>query len=1188
MGDGFTAEHNDGETEATGASGESVNAGWNVVTQQALGCDNVTILEVWGVMGATALAAVVLIWYLSHVLPWTSATPQSPLFPLLPWYWMPWRVQLSKDETATALNPERFEPPPDAPTVIECRGLKKYFGNFAALSGVDMTIHKDLVTVLLGHNGAGKTTLFSIITGLYTPSGGKVTVAGYDVHTDAARGMVGYCPQVDVFFDDLSVQEHIVYYAGLRGVDNPIVKANKIMRTVRLKDKAESMPHQLSGGYKRKLSVAIALVSSPKLLILDEPTSGMDPEIRESFWKIINHLRGKVTILLSTHDMEEADAIGDRIIVMHSGRVICSGSPTFLKNACGAGYKLTFGKPATGFKLDQVLAILRSTAPLAVVERERDNDVTFALHTFNCDGFEKMFRTLESHAPMLGLTGISVAVATMNDAYVLYLRRTKMLFLTGWILPVAIALLPGAVLVRREADDVGPEMLRIPLTAQAHYGPHVSTFLRNVDPTKFSISYEALLEARSISIDHLTAPGKELLEALKKDYFKYGSHYAMGAVFNDTEMEAWYNPTSVLSIPIITNLAHTALLRTYSGKPRSSISTDVALYALPHEDVDYIVSHSSRPNKYYLLEESETRLRKLMGLVRQSWLYWGCVVTISVGLILSSFVVFPAAEVHNGARNLQLMTGVPACVYLKAHFFFDLVFYFVPMAAIYGTFIYLQQLSSQTISPATFLLYILVAIATGSAIPRLPMLLFPPFLLGASTIRAVNLEFEAEMCEEMIDQEKRYGFNTKFCEEINPFGSGIIYCCKMLSIEQSKRELLLVTTPFTVDSYGIMFDLSIMIVLAVPVFCVVFFNLNSAYEGEPKPRDLHTPELDDDVAEEKELVNRLCRKKKFRDHVMLVRNLHKFFGEFYAVRGVFVALPPGECFGLVGINGAGKSTTFQMLAALLEMSDGNAYMNSLVLSKQPREWQAFIGYCPQSDALLGKLNAYETLCLFGRLRGVPDDQMDSMVERLIKLVDLEDHASEPCEHYSGGQKRKLSIAVAMVGYPPVVFLDEPYAGVDVLSRNKMRETMTALKESTMTSIVLTSHNMAECEVSCDRIGIMVKGQMTCLGSLQHLKTKFGRGVTIQFVVPRRSKVDAHALNMAVVAALPGAKQLDEKHGLRFILEQRPAWSALFQQVSALQMTFNFQHIIVTDTNLEELFLGFARKARAEAKLAIND
>ncbi|KAH9367680.1 hypothetical protein HPB48_012796 [Haemaphysalis longicornis] len=120
----------------------------------------------------------------------------------------------------------------------------------------------------------------------------------------------------------------------------------------------------------------------------------MDPEMRKSFWKIINELRGKVTILLSTHDMEEADAVGDRIIVMHTGRVICSGSTTFLKNACGVGYKLTIGKAATGFELDQVLSILRSTVPLAVVERERDNDVKFALHTFNCDGFDEMFRTL--------------------------------------------------------------------------------------------------------------------------------------------------------------------------------------------------------------------------------------------------------------------------------------------------------------------------------------------------------------------------------------------------------------------------------------------------------------------------------------------------------------------------------------------------------------------------------------------------------------------------------------------------------------------------------------------------------------------------------------------------------------------------------------------------------------------------
>ncbi|KAH9367679.1 hypothetical protein HPB48_012795 [Haemaphysalis longicornis] len=278
------------------------------------------------------------------------------------------------------------------------------------------------------------------------------------------------------------------------------------------------------------------------------------------------------------------------------------------------------------------------------------------------------------------------------------------------------------------------------------------------------------------------------------------------------------------------------------------------------------------------------------------------------------------------------------------------------------------------------------------------------------------------------------------------------------------------------------------------------------------------------------------------------------------------------------------------------------------MTYQMSRWQAFIGYCPQSDALLGKLNAYETLRLFGLLRGVPDNQLYSMVERLIKLVDLEEHAGKPCEHYSGGQKRKLSIAVAMVGFPPVVFLDEPYAGVDVLSRNKMRETMTALKESTMTSIVLTSHNMAECEESCDRIGIMVKGQMTCLGSLQHLKTKFGKGITIQFVVPLGSNVNADDLNRAVVQALPGAKQLDDKHvtvyccadhgqGCKQFFWQHKAsdsfWSnarleLLFRHVSALQKTFAFEHIIVTDNEPRGALPRLRLKARAEAKLAIKD
>ncbi|KAL3244369.1 hypothetical protein MRX96_047217 [Rhipicephalus microplus] len=185
-----------------------LDAGWNVVDKFALGCDSVTILEVWAVMGLVILGAVVLIWYLSHVLPWTNASPDRLYFPLL------------------------------------------NFGSLTALDGVNLSVHKNLVTVLLGHNGAGKTTLMNILTGLVQPSGGTATVAGWDINTSVARREVGFCPQKDIFFDDLTVEEHLEYFAVLRGVDDPGKRVVTLLETLRLTDKASQYPSELSGGQK--------------------------------------------------------------------------------------------------------------------------------------------------------------------------------------------------------------------------------------------------------------------------------------------------------------------------------------------------------------------------------------------------------------------------------------------------------------------------------------------------------------------------------------------------------------------------------------------------------------------------------------------------------------------------------------------------------------------------------------------------------------------------------------------------------------------------------------------------------------------------------------------------------------------------------------------------------------------------
>ncbi|XP_049268802.1 phospholipid-transporting ATPase ABCA3 [Rhipicephalus sanguineus] len=1386
-----------------------LDAGWSVVDQFALGCDSVTIIEVWAVMGLVILAAAVLIWYLSHVLPWTNASPEKIYFPLLPSYWCPHPYNMCSVTKGEPLNADRFEALPTTPAVVECKNLVKNFGGLAALDGVNLSVHKHLVTVLLGHNGAGKTTLMSILTGLVQPSGGSATVAGWDINTEAARREVGFCPQKDIFFDDLTVEEHLEYFAVLRGVDDPSKRVETLLKTLRLTDKASQYPAELSGGQRRKLSVAVALVSSPQLLILDEPTSAMDPETRRYFWKLIGRFRGQRTVLISTHDMEEADALGDRIVIMHSGKVICSGSTNFLKIACGVGYKLNVGKARQGFHIDSLMQLVRQTAPLAAVEDERIGDVTIALHTFNCAGFENMFRQLEHGARRLGITGVGVTVSTMTDAYLkisndyaaeqkrlrkekekkgaskpqtptspkgdanvpaspsrptspadvptpgvppvrgvppvpaappalavppvvelppvvavqpavlavapipasgaaclgtvaklpvpaaaagiagkpivqsplkpggnqgaaakkpdpeppaaipgsppkvakktgpkftlspddfqkfhallskrwCYLGRTRFLFFTGWLLPIAIAYVATTTLTAQRVEDVGEQQPRnIVLTATAQFGDDVRAFLSEPKETNASSDYRLLMYNQGVAIDALEDPMEELLGALEDNYLEYATAYPFGAIINSSTLtEAWYNPTSMMSLPVLNNLMHTIQLRTTSGRRDQRISTELKLYALPNE-----VLRTTAARRRH-----EEALGQLQLAVQQAWIYWGCMATVSMGLIISSFVVFPAAENHSGARGLQLMTGVSGCTFMSAHFLFDLAFYLVPMAVIYGVFAFIQHLRFETIvalaaivlsfapsgimlpylvtehiesegtaysivvglfavgGPAVFLFYMTSLPALNSQVLRVPLLFLPPFLLGATTIQAVSLDYEANMCELLRLRPKLDDLIIGVCDDMRLLGSGIVHCCKMLAARQdAKEEPWSMIGPFSWSWYSIVGELLLMLLLGAVLFYIASRGVSGEFGYENKLQDLHTPALDDDVDAEKKLVNTVCREKRFAEYAMVARNLHKFFDKFYAVRGIYLALNPGECFGLVGVNGAGKTTTFQMLAALIEMTDGNAYTKTLVLSKAPRQWQARIGYCPQSDALLGKLNAFETLFMFGRLRGVPERPLSVMVSQLIAMVDLSEHASKPCEYYSGGNKRKLSIAVAVVGFPPIVLLDEPFAGVDVVSRNHIRQALVKLKNSTKTAFILTTHNMEECEVSCDRIGIMVKGQMTCLGPLQHLRQKFGGGLTLKFRLPDGSPVDTEQLDKAVLEAFPGAKRLDTQDRLQKVaeyrLKERPAWSTLFHKIAALRRAFTFEHVIAADANLEQLLVTFARKARAEAKLEPKD
>ena len=243
-----------------------------------------------------------------------------------------------------------MEPDPAVgePAAIRARNLVVTFGGVAAVNGLRFVARRGRVTSLLGHNGAGKTTTISVLTGLLRGDGGRgrAFVDGADVETEMerARASMGVCPQFDVLWPTLTVREHLRLFARFRGIPASLagVEADEKMAATGLTSKADRRAGTLSGGQRRALSLAIAFIGDPDVVLLDEPTSGMDPKSRRRAWAAIRRFRARTdaSVLLTTHFMDEADQLSDRVAIMSRGRLACVGSPLFLKTEFGVGYTL--------------------------------------------------------------------------------------------------------------------------------------------------------------------------------------------------------------------------------------------------------------------------------------------------------------------------------------------------------------------------------------------------------------------------------------------------------------------------------------------------------------------------------------------------------------------------------------------------------------------------------------------------------------------------------------------------------------------------------------------------------------------------------------------------------------------------------------------------------------------------------
>jgi len=226
------------------------------------------------------------------------------------------------------------------------------------------------------------------------------------------------------------------------------------------------------------------------------------------------------------------------------------------------------------------------------------------------------------------------------------------------------------------------------------------------------------------------------------------------------------------------------------------------------------------------------------------------------------------------------------------------------------------------------------------------------------------------------------------------------------------------------------------------------------------------------------------------EEFIVVKDLHKSFNDFKAVNGVSFSINKGEIFGLLGPNGAGKTTTIRMLSTVLQASSGEVTIGGHSIRNEAEAVRSIIGVCPQDLALYEDLSALENLVFFGRMAGLKGDDAKAQAKTNLELMGLEDRARGKVAKFSGGMKRRINLAIALMGAPQLLFLDEPTVGIDPQSRNNIYETIEGLRDKGMT-ILYTTHYMEEADRLCESVAIMDGGQIIKMDTPYKLKGEIG-------------------------------------------------------------------------------------------------
>ncbi|XP_042906076.1 phospholipid-transporting ATPase ABCA3 [Parasteatoda tepidariorum] len=1279
----------------------------------------------------------ILTWYIDAVYPGEYGVPERWYFFITRSYWFGNAssiFDLEQFYNSDVKQTEFFEnDPEELMPGIQILNLTKVYGKAApAVNNININMFRGHITALLGHNGAGKTTTISMLTGLITPTSGTAIVNGCDIREDmdSVHSNLGICPQHDILFNELTVEEHLYFFCKLKGYLSDLVNSEieRIISCLSLEPYRKTQVQYLSGGWKRKISVGIAFVGGSRIVILDEPTSGMDAFNRRALWEVLEAEKEDRTILLTTHFMEEADALGDRIAIMADGEIQCCGSPIFLKKKYGAGYHLTMVKePDCDTTL--ITKTILSRVPNAEETSNIGRELKYSLPTESSHLFCDLFTELDQRRSELKISSYGASITTMEEVFIKVGNKVSVASGTDIETPVpeskeSLSSNTDSGIHENAAyvDDSGMEVdlqslnecqiqsrnsgwklymqhLRallekrilhsyrnIALTISQLFLPPMFLILtmivlktlpkpRDAPPlplglypfrgTEIPYAADASNESQALSSiyasqfqlpDSPVYVNKSMTEYLlskgKEDIGKYNMHNMIGAKFEKSGQKAiitsLFNNKAYHTPAIALLEIENALLKYFTNE---SYTFSVTNFPMPRTIGEKLMQEQTQATESYQISQD---------------------IMFGMSFLIASFAVFIVKERASNSKHLQRVSGMSRSSYWLASFLWDFLNYMIPCCLVFLVFIAFKTkgFSSSVEIGRVFVLFfihgfavlpfvycctfafyspstayvrisifnILAGIAllltvTILEIPDLDVsyvakpldilfsILLPNYALG----RGVSNLYQNNLYNELCNNERAFIGCIIGAPEAMPCCKGK---CKDICVPWEENYFTLTSPGIGTQLICLSFQailFTVLLVLCEMNFARYIRYLIKSRKIVPTISSLDELEIetveDDDVRSERLQIHNTPLRQLFAYNHLVVIDLVKKYGGLTPVNKVSFGVQKGECFGLLGANGAGKTTTFKMITGDVTISSGEIYVDGFNIKKQSRKVQGRIGYCPQFDALIDELTGRETLTLFSRLRGIPNEQIAGQIKYYSELLTFNAHVDKLVKHYSGGNKRKLSTAVALVGDSPVIFLDEPTTGMDPVSRRSMWGALLQVMQSGR-SVILTSHSMEECEALCTRLVIMVNGRLCCLGSPQHLKTKFGRGFTLTIKVGRRplamnihlndaarnvetvqgtsgdpsrrilvptngvlkndiGDIKAFVMSTFVNATLRSAHE----NQIHFhIASTRLNWAEIFGIMERAKVNLNIEDYTVGETTLEQVFLNFASAQRPDERL----